>query len=105
MQNYYLMMYVGHLIVLPQKHWVTKLIVEYFHEKGNHNSGANQTLSMLSTKYWIIAARKEIMDWERERKCATCKRRKTKQVEPEVDQETCYNPKKRWRRIQDTGVK
>ena len=58
---------------------------------------------MLSTKYCIIAAREEIVDWERE--CATCKKRKAKQAESEVDQETCYNPKKCWRRIQDTGVK
>ena len=71
--------YVRHSIVLLRKHWVTKLIVKHFHEKGNHNSGTNQTLSMLSTKYWIIAAREEIMDWERE--CATCKRRKVKQAE------------------------
>ena len=70
---------VRHPIVLPQKHWVTKLIVKYFHEKGNHNAGTNQTLSLLSTKYWIIAAREKIKEWERE--CATCKRRKAKQAE------------------------
>ena len=70
---------VRHPIVLPRKHWVTKLIVKYYHEKVNHNSGINQTLSMLSTKYWIIAAREEIINWERE--CATCKRRKAKQAE------------------------
>ena len=58
---------------------MTKLIVKYFHGKGNHNSGTNQTLSMLSTKYWIIAACEEIMDWERE--CAICKKRKAKQAE------------------------
>ena len=65
--------------MLPRKHWVTKLTVKYFHEKGNHNSGTNQTLSMLSTKYWIIAACEEIMDWERE--YATYKKRKAKQPE------------------------
>ena len=70
---------VRHPIVLPRKHWVTKLIVKSYHEKGNHNSGTNHTLSILSTKYWVIAAHEEIMDWERE--CATCKRRKAKQAE------------------------
>ena len=70
---------VRHPIVLPRKHWVTKLIVKYYHEKGNHNSGTNQTLSLLSTKYWIIAAREEIIEWERE--CAICKRRKAKHAE------------------------
>ena len=70
---------VRHPIVLPRKHWVTKLIVKYYHEIGNHNSGTNQTLSLLSTKYWIIAAREEIIEWERE--CAICKRRKAKHAE------------------------
>ena len=35
--------------------------------------------NMLSTKYWIIAAHEEIMDWQREH--ATCKRRKARQAE------------------------
>ena len=58
---------------------MTKFIVKYFHEKGNYNPGTNHTLSLLSTKYWIIAACEEITDWERE--CATCKGRKAKQAE------------------------
>ena len=70
---------VRHLIVLPRKNGLQNLIVKYFHEKGNHDSGINQTLSLLSTGYWIIAAHEEIMDWERE--CATCKRRNAKQAE------------------------
>ena len=32
---------------------------------GNHNAGTNQTLSALSTKYWIMAAREEIAEWEK----------------------------------------
>ena len=36
-------------------------------------------MSLLSTRYWIIAAREKIKEWERE--CATCKRRKAKQAE------------------------
>ena len=43
---------------------------------GNHNAGTNQTLSALSTKYWIVAAREEIAEWEKE--CAACIRRKAK---------------------------
>ena len=43
---------------------------------GNHNAGINQTLSALSTKYWIMAAREEIAEWEKE--CAACIRRKAK---------------------------
>ena len=36
-------------------------------------------MSLLSTKYWIIAAQEEIIEWERE--CAICKRRKAKHAE------------------------
>jgi len=63
-------------IILPRKNWVTKLIVKYHHELGNHSAGTNQTLSSLSTRFWIISAREEIIEWERE--CASCKRRKAK---------------------------
>ena len=66
-------------IILPRKNWVTKLIVKLHHELGNHNSGTNQTLSLLSLKYWIIAAREEIIEWER--LCAACRRRKAKNAQ------------------------
>ena len=29
-------------ILLPRKNWVTKQIVKYYHEMGNHNAGTNQ---------------------------------------------------------------
>ena len=63
-------------IILPRKNWVTKLIVKHHHELGNHCAGTNQTLSLLSTRFWIISAREEIIEWERE--CTICKRRKAK---------------------------
>ena len=62
-------------IILPRKK-VTKLIVKHHHELGNHNAGTNQTLSSLSTRFWIIAARQEVVEWERE--CERCQRRKAK---------------------------
>ena len=43
------------LKVLPRGHWVTKLIVKYYHEQANHTSGTNFVLSPVSEKYWIIA--------------------------------------------------
>lgn len=49
-------------VILPRRNWVTKLIVKHYHKLGNHNSGTNQTLSLLSSKYWIIAAREEIIE-------------------------------------------
>ena len=52
-------------IILPRKNWVTKLIVKHHHKLGSHNAGTNQILSLLSSKYWIIAAREEIIEWEK----------------------------------------
>ena len=50
--------------------------MKHYHEMGNHNAGTNQTLPALSTKYWIMAVREEITEWEKE--CAACIRRKAK---------------------------
>ena len=52
-------------IILPRKNWVTKLIIKHYHELGNHIAGTNQTLASLSTRFWIIAAREAILEWER----------------------------------------
>lgn len=62
-----------HPIILPRRHWVTKLIVKHYHEQGQH-AGTNQILSALSVHYWIVSAREEIREWEKE--CAKCKRTK-----------------------------
>lgn len=62
--------------VLPQGHWVTKLIVKHYHEQANHTAGTNFVLSQVSENYWIVAAREEIREWERE--CNMCKRRRGK---------------------------
>ncbi|XP_070547932.1 uncharacterized protein [Ptychodera flava] len=66
-------------IILPRKHWVTRLIVKFYHEEGKHAAGTNQTLSAISTRYWIISAREEIREWEK--KCNECERRKAKAAE------------------------
>lgn len=63
-------------IILPRKNWTTQLIVKHYHEIGHHNNGTNQTLTELSSRYWIISAREEIRDWES--KCMECRRRKAK---------------------------
>ena len=52
-------------IILPRKHQVTKLIVKHFHEEGYHASGTNQTLAVLSTRFWIISGHEEIREWGR----------------------------------------
>ena len=53
-------------IILPRRHWVTKLIVGAHNENGNHHAGTNQTLSSLATRYWILQAREEIHECEKE---------------------------------------
>ena len=63
-------------IILPRKDQVTKFTVKYFHEEGNHASGTNQTLAVLSTRLWIISGLEEIREWEKESN--KCRRRKVK---------------------------
>ena len=62
--------------ILPRGHWITKLIVKHYHEQANHSAGTNFVLSQMSEKYWVIAAREEIREWEGE--CNMCKRRRNK---------------------------
>ena len=63
-------------IILPRGNWITKLFVKHYHELGKHVVGTNHILGNLSSKYWIVAAREEIREWERE--CNKCKRRRAK---------------------------
>ena len=63
-------------IILPRKNWVTKLIIKHYHELGNRIAGTNQILASLSTKFWIIAAREAILEWEKE--YAMCQKEKLK---------------------------
>ncbi|XP_028413247.1 uncharacterized protein LOC114536094 [Dendronephthya gigantea] len=72
----YLPYHVRFPIILPRGHWTTKLIVKYHHEMANHDAGTNFVLSQINQKYWIIAAREEIREWERT--CNECKKRKNK---------------------------
>ena len=44
-----------HPIILPKRHHVTKLIIEYFHRASAH-SGIEYTLSLIRQKYWILGA-------------------------------------------------
>ena len=67
---------VRHPVILSRGHWVTKLIVKHYHERANHSAGVNFILSQINEKYWIITAREEIRDWEKE--CNFCKRRRSR---------------------------
>ena len=50
--------------------------MKHFHEAGHHVTGTNHTLANLSSKYWIVAVREEIRDWEKA--CNECRTRKLK---------------------------
>lgn len=62
-------------IILPRRHWTTKLVVKLHHEQNCH-SGTNQTLASLTSRFWVVHAREEIREWENE--CAKCRRNKVK---------------------------
>ena len=65
-----------HPILLPRNSWVTLLVIRHQHEMDNHVAGTSHTLSKLMEKYWIVAGREAIREWERI--CSECKRRKAK---------------------------
>jgi IS30 family transposase len=52
------------------------LIIKYYHELSNHTAGTNFVLSQISQRYWIVAAREEIRNWEKQ--CNEWKKRKNK---------------------------
>ena len=63
-------------IILPRGHWVTKLIVRYYHSLSNHVGGTNFVLAQINQRFWIVAAREEIREWENE--CCTCQKQRNK---------------------------
>ena len=63
-------------IILPRGNWITKLIVNYYHEKDHHVAGQNQTLAKISQRFWILRGREEVRECENN--CYSCKRRKAK---------------------------
>jgi len=60
-----------HQIILPSKHPVTLLIVDYCHVLSGH-SGKEFTLSTLRNKYWIIGARRTVRRVIQ--RCITCRK-------------------------------
>ena len=58
-------------IILPRHHPVTRLIIQYYHEKANHVGGTNHVLADISSRFWIVGGREAVRDSERQ--CARCK--------------------------------
>ena len=79
-----------HPIILPRKSWVTQLIIKHYHERANHTAGTNQVYAAVAAKYWIIAGREAVREWEKQ--CATCHRKKarpcTQQMAPLPEERT-----------------
>ena len=69
-------------VILPRISYATKRIVRNYHENGN-NSSTKQILAFLSAQYWIIAARAEIRELERD--CTVCKIRRAKSGEQTME--------------------
>ncbi len=65
-----------HPIILPRKHAVTKLIVLDQHERHHHVGGTNHTLAGLSQRFWIIAGREAVREYEST--CTKCKLKKVR---------------------------
>ena len=61
-----------HPIILPKRHHVTKLIIEYFHHASAH-SGIEYTLSLIRQRYWILGARSNVRNMVNT--CFSCRRR------------------------------
>ena len=72
----YLPFDVKYPIILPRGNWITKLIVNYYHENDHHVAGQNQTLAKISQRFWILRGREEVRECENN--CYGCKRRKAK---------------------------
>ena len=67
-----------HPIILPNDHFVTRLIIKYYHETNGH-VGALHTLSSLRERFWIIRGHSTVKKVIRE--CFHCRRWYSKPVE------------------------
>ena len=70
-----------HPIILPRRHYVSDLIINYYHLK-NYHSGAQTTLYDLRQKFWVINGRQETRQVLR--KCIICARAKPTMIQYEV---------------------
>ena len=61
-----------HPIILPKRHHVTKLIIQYYHHASAH-SGIEYTLSLIRQRYWILGARSNVRNILNT--CFSCRRR------------------------------
>ncbi|KAL9951191.1 hypothetical protein ACROYT_G043811 [Oculina patagonica] len=63
---------VKHPVILPRKHHVVNLIINYYHRASGH-SGVEYTLSLIRQQFWIIGARSSVRNILNT--CFDCRRR------------------------------
>ena len=63
-----------HPVILPKKHHVVKLLIQYYHHVAGH-SGLEYTLSLTRQRYWIINGRSAVRNILNE--CFSCRKRQT----------------------------
>ena len=61
-----------HPVILPRKHHIVKLIIEYHHRASGH-SGVEYMLSLIRGKFWIVGARSSVRSIVSA--CFNCRRR------------------------------
>lgn len=79
LKNASLKYHTRHPILLPKKHHVVNLIIDYYHKFHLH-AGPQQLQSLLSQRFWILSARDVIRS--RIHRCITCFRTHPPQVTP-----------------------
>ena len=68
-----------HQIILPQKHRLSKLIVQHHHEENLH-AGREHTLSLVREKYWIVKGKSVVRTVINE--CLLCEKRRITPIPP-----------------------
>ena len=77
-----------HLVILPRKHHIIKLIINYYHQASGH-SGVKYTLLLIREKFWTIGARSSVRNIVSV--CFSCWRRQA----PVMQQKMTSLPEKR----------
>ncbi|XP_044753725.1 uncharacterized protein LOC123313086 [Coccinella septempunctata] len=88
-------------IILSAKHRFTRLLIEHYHEKYNHQ-GIETILNELRQKYWILNARSALKSVLK--MCNKCKRERSKPAPPLMGQIPDVRLKKGNRAFVNTGM-
>ena len=68
-------------IILDPKHHVTKLLIQFYHERSNHH-GQEHVLNELRQRFWILDGRAAVRSIRNS--CQVCKNQRSKPYQPEM---------------------